>query len=358
MKKKNERRLSPSNKKGTKERDITRRGFIKKSSAIAVGAAIGTVGFPYIARSQTKKLLKPIVAGLNAKPGDPSYISIELIPKIMKEKYDIEIQINLHHSMTLGTDWSQMEAVQHGFIDITSNVTSNYAVFSDGWSFCDLPYMFPTRDKAWKFYKSDLFLEAGAKVEKDMGVKVLPAVDAGGHRLLSNNNRELRTPDDVNGLKFRTVRSPIAADLIRSWNGNPSPTAWAETYTAIQQGVINGIHVQPIWTYVFSFYEVLKYMTQVRAIYAIQMQVMNINTFNSMPSNIQKAFMAAAQEAADIANKKDRDLENDYTKKLQGKGMKLYVPTQEEFKKWYEAGQSVWEKHPIDPAILKKMEKL
>ena len=58
-------------------RPVNRREFLKKSSAIAAGAALGTVGFPYVVRSETKKFLKPIVAGLNAKPGDPTYISLE-----------------------------------------------------------------------------------------------------------------------------------------------------------------------------------------------------------------------------------------------------------------------------------------
>ena len=358
MEKSNEAKLVGTTKKKDKNREITRREFIKKSSAIAAGAAVGTMGFPYVARSKTKKLLKPIVAGLNAKPGDPTYISIELIPKIMKEKYDIDIEINMHHSMTLGTDWSQMEAVQHGFIDITSNSTPNFAAFTDAWSFCDLPYMFPAHEMAYKFYKSEIFRKSAAKVEKAMGVVVLPPVGAGGHRLLCNSKRELKTPDDVNGLKFRIVRSPIAADLIRAWGGNPTPIAWAETYTSIQQGVVDGFHVQPIWIYTFSFYEVMKYATEVRAFYAIQMQIMNKNTFNAMPKDVQGAFMAAAQEAADIANKKDMEGEEGFKNKLKEKGMKIYKPTEEEFKKWYEKGRALWDKHTKDPKLIREMEKL
>ena len=345
-------------KKKIKNREITRREFIKKSSVAAAAAAVGTIGFPYVAQSKTKKLLKPIVAGLNAKPGDPTYISIELIPKIMKEKYDINIQIDIHHSMTLGTDWSQMEAVQHGFIDITSNSTPNFAAFTDAWAFCDLPYMFPTREMANRFYKSEVFRNSAAKVEKAMGVVVLPPVGAGGHRLLCNNKRVLKTPDDVNGLKFRTVRSPIAADLIRAWGGNPSPVAWAETYTSIQQGVVDGFHVPPIWIYKFSFYEVLKYATEVRSAYNIQMQVMNKNTFNAMPKDVQVAFRAAAQEAAEIADKKDMESEEGFKNKLIEKGMKIYTPTEGEFKKWHEKGRSLWNKYAKDQKVISEIDAL
>ena len=357
MKHGNEAKLMGATKK-TIRRKLTRREFLKKKTAVAAGTAVGTIGFPYAVRAKTTKLLKPIVAGLNAKPGDPTYISIELIPKIMKEKYNIDIQIDIHHSMTIGTDWSQMEAVQHGFIDITSNSTPNCAAFTDAWRFCDLPDMFPTRELANRFYKSDVFKYTATKVEKAMGVVVLPPVGAGGHRLLCNSKRELKTPDDVSGLKFRTVRSPIAADLIRAWGGNPSPIAWAETYTSVQQGVVDGFHTPPIWIYKFNFFEVMKYATEVRSAYNIQMQIMNKNTFNAMPKDVQVAFMASAREAAEIADKKDKESEEAFKNKLREKGMKIYKPAENEFNKWQEKGRALWDKYATDKKLLSEVEKL
>jgi TRAP-type C4-dicarboxylate transport system substrate-binding protein len=323
-----------------------------------VSMITATVIFPFSAQAETKKLLKPIVAGLNAKEGDPTYMSIKLIPKIMKEKYGIEINMIIHPAMTMGTDWSALEAVQHGFIDIASNDPANYAVFTKVWDYVIPPYLFDSREMAHRYYKSKLFWDTAARMEKDMPIKVLPAVDAGGYRLLNNNKRELRTPDDVKGLRFRTVRSPIAADLIQAWGGSPTPIAWAECYTSLQQGVIDGLHVQPIWLYRFNFFEVLTNATQVKANYAIQIQVMNKNTWNSMPPNVQKAFMAAAQEAADIANKMDWDMELEYTKKLEEKGVKIYKPTEAEKKEWRKKGLTLRKKYPVDPAILQAIEKL
>jgi TRAP-type C4-dicarboxylate transport system substrate-binding protein len=87
---------------------------------------------------------------------------------------------------------------------------------------------------------------------------------------------------------------------------------------------------------------------------------MNKNTWNAMPKNIQKAFMASAQEAAMIANKLDRDNEMEYLKDMKKKGVKFYEPTKSEFKKWHKAGLAVQEKHAkkIDPRIIKEMQRL
>ena len=72
---------------------VSRRTVIKTGSRLAAGAAAAsTMGFPgIISWAGTKKLLKPIVAGLNAPAGDPSYNSIAYIPRILREKYDIEV---------------------------------------------------------------------------------------------------------------------------------------------------------------------------------------------------------------------------------------------------------------------------
>ncbi len=336
---------------------VDRRTVLKTSAAAAAGAI---VGFPALTRSaQAKKYLKPIVAGLNAKEGDPSDISIRMIPQILKEKYDVELEIQIHPSSTLGTDLSQLDAVQTGFIDITSNTTSQFTAYSPEFSYVDLPYIIRDWDMALRFFKSDLWARTSVKFEKNVPVKVLPPVGAGGYRLLWNNKRPLPEPSAAKGLKFRSSNSELETALVRNWGGNPTPISWVETYTALQQGVVDGFHVQPIWTFLFKMHEVLKYATEVNALYAIQFQVMNANTFNSMPEDIQKPFLLAAQEAADIANEKDRGLEDFYKGELRKAGMEIYTPSASEKAKWVAGGEKVWDTAKgIDKSDLDSMKAL
>ena len=319
---------------------VSRRTILKTSAAAGAGAI---VGFPALTRSaQAKKYLKPIVAGLNAKEGDPSDISIRMIPQILKEKYDVEMEIQIHPSSTLGTDLSQLDAVQTGFIDITSNTTSQFTAYSPEFSYVDLPYIISDWDMALRFFKSALWAKTATNFEKNVPVKVLPPVGAGGYRLLWNNKRPLPDPAAAKGLKFRSSNSELETALVRNWGGNPTPISWVETYTALQQGVVDGFHVQPIWTFKFKMYEVLKYATEVNAIFGIQFQVMNINTWNAIPESIQGPMMMAFQEAADAANVRDREGEEFYKVELRKVGMEIYTPTKKEFAQWQEAARSVW----------------
>ncbi len=340
---------------------LGRRRILRAASALTVGAAAGTLGFPAIVRSQqAKRLLKPIVAGLNAKEGDPTHNSIALVPKILREKYDVQVDFQIHPSSSLGTDLSQLDAVQTGFIDITSNTTQQFSQYDRSFDVMDLPYIFSDWDMFYRVARSDVWRRQAAAFESKVPLKVLPPVGSGGFRLLSNNVRRLPEPDAVNGLKFRSLTSALDVEMFRAWHANPTPMPWTEVYTALQQGVVNGYHVQPIWTYQFKHYEVLKYATEVKAIFSIQFQVMNMNTWKSIPAAIQKPMLMAFEEAAQIANQQDQTSEENYKGELKKKGMEIYTPSAGEMKKWRDAGESVWNTagKDIDKGLIASLVKI
>jgi len=230
-----------------------------------------------------------------------------------------------------------------GYIDITSNVTAQFSSFSDAFAFADLPYAIPSWDFFRRLVASELWQQQVAKFEAKVPLKVLPPVGAGGFRVLWNNKRALPAPAAVNGLKYRTTASPLEVELIRAWGGNPTPMAFTETYNALANGVVDGIHVQPIWTYSFRMHEVLKFGTETKAIFAVQLQVMNKTTWDSLGREVQAAFAAAAQEAADQANAIDEASEQTYKEKLRAAGMQIYTPSAEEMALWRKPGEAIWE---------------
>jgi len=335
---------------------INRRTLLKTGAATA-----GMAALPGIVSAQSAVFNKPMVAALNAPDGDPSNLSIARIPQIMKEQAGLDLNLQIFPPNSLGNDVNVLESVQNGFVDISSNTTAQFSVFDDSFAFADLPYAIPDWETALRLFKSDLWAEQTEKFEAAVpSLKVLPPVGAGGFRLLWNDERPLRTPDDVTGLKFRSTRSPIGQGLFKAWNGNPTPVSFFETQEAIKNGVVDGFHVQPIWTYKFNFQEVLKYATRVDAIFAIQFQVMNKNTWNAMPDEYKTAFWDAAVQAADEANALDRQLEADYTQKLVDAGMEIYTPNADEKAQWVAAGEGIWSEvgGDIDPAVLDKLRAL
>jgi len=352
------RRAEP--RKNSENSLISRRQALKASSAVAIGAAAGLTGFPAIVRSAgMQKFGRPIIAPIGSKPDEPFYVAITGVQKILKEKYDWEINMLTQPYGTLGSNRGQLVSVQSGFIDIAPGSTGNWSSLTKLWQFMDMPYLFDDWEHAMRTVTSDVWWETAKKMEDELGtIKVLPASTSGGFRMLSNNTRKLITPNDVQGLKFRTTASPLDVGLIRSWGGNPSPIDWFETYTSIQQNVVNGIHVQPYWTHRFNFFEVLKHATEVRAVWAVNVMVMNRQTYEAMPEALQDAFMEAAKEASDIANKKDWGWEELYKDKLRQDGVDVYKPSEAEYQEWRKAGETVWESDAaksIDKSMVDKV---
>lgn len=337
------RRADP--RKNSKNSLISRRQALKASSAVAIGAAAGLTGFPAIVRSAgMQKFGRPIIAPIGSKPDEPFYVAITGVQKILKEKYDWEINMLTQPYGTLGSNRGQLVSVQSGFIDIAPGSTGNWSSLTKLWQFMDMPYLFDDWEHAMRTVTSDVWWETAKKMEDEFGtIKVLPPITSGGFRMLSNNTRELKVPGDVDGLKFRTTASPITIELIRKWGGNPTPVDWFETYSSIQQNVVNGIHVQPYWTHKFNFHEVLTNATEVRAVWAVNVLAMNRNTFESMPEPLQGAFMEAAKEAFAVANKMDWDFEDTMKDNLRQNGVEIYTPSKAEYGEWRKLGEEVWE---------------
>lgn len=337
--------------------DPVRRDLLRWGLAGGAAAA-AALAMPAIVRAQgTQRYLKPVVAGLNSKPGDPSYESIARIPKILREKYDVQLDMQVHPSSVLGTDISQLDAVQTGFIDITSNVTGQFEQFSKAFTFVDLPYAVTSWDMAERLFASDLWKQQAARFEAESGLVPLPPVGAGGFRLLWNSRRATPEPGATKGLKFRTTQSPAEIALVKAWGGNPTPLAWTETYNGLKNGLIDGMHVQPIWTYGFNMHEVLRYATEVGAIFAVQFQVINKNSLASMPEAIRQKFLMAAADAAREANEMDRRLEGEFRQKLVDKKMEIHKPSAAELALWQSKGEELWPEYGkgVDKAVIERM---
>jgi len=337
------------------EVDTSRRLALKRGAALAAGTAI--TGFPAIVRSQgTKKFPRPIIAPVGTNEEEPQYYFVQAVKKILAEKYDWEVNFSTSAFGSLGSALGQLVSVQTGFIDFFFSSTQNWAATTPVWDFIDLPYIIPDWETGLKLLKSDAFWGQAKKMEAEVkSVKVFPPITSNGFRILWNRTRELKKPADVQGLKFRTTPSPLDVGIIKAWGGNPTPIDFLETYSAIQQNVVSGLYSQPYWTSRFNFQEVVKFGTEPRANWVVNIVVMNVNLWNAMPKPLQDAFWAASVQAADEANQRDRATEENYKKKLQAAGLSIYKPSEAEYKEWRTAGETVWQipaAKSIDPALV------
>jgi tripartite ATP-independent transporter DctP family solute receptor len=173
------------------------------------------------------------------------------------EKSDSTMRIDIYPSQQLGTERETLELLQIGSLGLTKVSSSVMEGFVPEFQVFGLPYLF--RDEAHRFYVWDGGIgdEILNSAER-FGFRGLTYYDA-GTRSFYTKDRHVRTPEDLSGLKIRVQESPVATQMVSVLGGSPTPIAWGELYTALQQGIVDGAENNPPSFYTSRHYEVCKY---------------------------------------------------------------------------------------------------
>ena len=329
---------------------------LKLGSAAAFATLFAMMLWPAASIAQTKLLIAH-----TGTPGNSVYVVFDEFTKRVEKYSNGSIKPEVHHSGELGGDDQLLQSLKLGTVDVASAATGNMGSLTKALLFADLPYIFGSRDSMEKVFNDpEISKKLAADVERDIGTKVLGYVQVGGFRMLENRRRPLKVPADVKGLKFRTTASPLDVALIQAWGGLPSQVAWAETFTAVQQGVVDGLNLQPVWTSLNGFGQVIKYATRNQAVMTLHCIQMSKKAWDRLTPDQRQAVEKAMSEAIKVANKADADDESKYIDKLKAGGMAIYDPTPNELAEWRKAAMVVWDKHAgtMDQAVLKRAEAL
>lgn len=266
------------------------------------------------------------------------------IGNIMKEVIEKEtegaIKVNVFADNALGSDREVLEAVQLGDIDITlSNMAPLAAAYSDLYLF-DTMFLIGDRDEAYEILDGEI----GQSIAEGLKAKNLKTLSypENGFRNLTTNDRAVHTPEDVNGLKIRVMENEIQIAYWKALGANPTPMAFGEVFTALQQKTIDGQENPVELIYDNKLNEVQKYMIMTQHIYNPLILAMNNEKFEAMPEKYQQAIMKAAREATDYERKSAQEYEQDRIKKIEeDKTTEVIYLTDEERNRFKEAVKEV-----------------
>ncbi|HEY9053989.1 MAG TPA: DctP family TRAP transporter solute-binding subunit [Rectinemataceae bacterium] len=218
---------------------------------------------------------------------------------LVKEKTDGKVIVKPYFGSSLlagkQTNWYQ--AVADGSIDFVVESTINASSVVKCLNLFNLPFFMPSYEAVDKIENG----KAGEMIIKEFekgGIKFL-AWGENGFRQITNSKREIKTPDDMKGLKFRVVGSPIFIDMFKTLGADAVSMSWADAVTAFQQGVVDGQENPKSVLTVVKIWEYHKYLTN--WYYVLDPLIFGVNerVWKSFPADIQKAIEEAAIEAAD-----------------------------------------------------------
>ncbi len=156
--------------------------------------------------------------------------------KNVRDQTDGEVRIRIYPDAQLGNQRESMELMQNGALDLVKSNAAELEAFGPAYSAFNLPYLFRDKDHYYQIKSGEIGKEI-LNSTADKGFIGLTYYDAGARSFYSN--KPIVKPEDLKGLKVRVQPSPTAIAMIKSLGGNPTPLAYGELYTAMQQGVVD-----------------------------------------------------------------------------------------------------------------------
>jgi C4-dicarboxylate-binding protein DctP len=245
-------------------------------------------------------------------------------------------------------------------VQVCDDTLAQMEVFSTKFAPLSLPYLFPSREVAFKFAdESPLMKDMVTAVEKDSGLRVMGFFE-NGSRQITNSKRPIRTPDDVKGLKMRVMQSQLFIKIMESLGAQAVPVAYAELFTALQQGVVDGQENPISVIRSGKLYEVQKHLTLSGHVFDYLIISVNPDWYDGLPEDLQKAFSEAMDYSAKAQRQKAADLENASIEFLASQGMEVIRLTEEErmaFKDRVQMPVAEWleQTYPQEKESLKKV---
>jgi tripartite ATP-independent transporter DctP family solute receptor len=281
-------------------------------------------------------------AGSSTPASDALTVSLNKFAELVASKTGGEVVVRVF-PQSLGVEHQLVQASQTGGVDIGMISNGNASRFTDAYLMLDLPFLFKKYDDLLDFMGSPRGLEAIARFEKDAQLKHLYVISFGSGRDIQTRSKQVKTPADISGLKIRTISTPVELATFKAWGANPTPLGWDQTYSALQQGVVDGMqsNISPVWA--GKFHEVVKYKVRLNYTSSFVEVFMNPVKFASLSPKHQKALLEAASESEAWTRKYAADQLQSYLDDLRAKGMEIYTPSATEYQQWVSVREKVWD---------------
>ena len=222
----------------------------------------------------------------------------------------------------LGNDEQRWEMTQTGECDISIGSTSSVASSYNDFYIFDTPYLFLSRDEVFDVGFAGKAGQAILNGVESLNLKGL-ALWENGFRNVTTNNKEINTVADLKGLKLRTMDNAIHLAAWKAMGAKPTPMAFSEVFTALQQGTVDG-QENPYGIIVGNkFEEVEKFAAETRHSFTPYYVVMNLDRWNSLTAEQQDAITRAMSEATQYEREQSEKYEAEDVATIEAAGCKV-----------------------------------
>ncbi len=284
--------------------------------SVLLSASVLALGFMGAASAQTTMKISISVAQ-NSHQG----VGIDVFAREVEKRTAGRYKIQTFYSGSLGGERESIEAVQLGTQELTFTSTGPVPNFVPEARILDIPFLF--RDKAHARQVLD------GQIGQDMLVKFEPkgfkalAWGENGVRHMTNSKRAVNAPDDLKGLKMRTMENPVHIAAYKGFGIVPTPMAFPEVFTALQQGTVDGQENPLSVIMAAKFDQVQKHLSLTGHVYSPAIFLMGKAAFDKLSAADKTAFLESAKEAAKANRARVDEDDSKGVAELRSKGMSI-----------------------------------
>ena len=252
---------------------------------------------------------------------DGFHIAALKFEELVEERTAGKVDVEIYPNASLGDERTLLEGMQIGTVDMGVITNGPVANFVEEMAVFELPFLFPSNEAAYAVLDGPIGQELLDKLS-EVNLKGLAYAER-GFRNLTNSERAVNSPADLDGLRIRVMENPVYTDTFRELGANAIPMAWTEALTAMQQGTIDGQENPVNVIHSFELNETQAHMTLSRHTYAPAIFVMGLPVWSQLPEAAQSVIEDAAQQAAEHERQMNAEMEADQLAALREAGMQI-----------------------------------
>ncbi|MEO3432015.1 TRAP transporter substrate-binding protein DctP [Inquilinus sp. CAU 1745] len=256
----------------------------------------------------------------------------------MMEMFAEEIADNFtfegYYGGTLFRQGTELVALQRGNLEMGNVAPQDIATQIPEWSILTSAYLFRDAEHLKTFFNSDVGAEMKQMVEDQLGVHILGPTYFGTRQVGLKPEIRIETPADMEGIKLRMPGGDAWQFLGRALGANPTPMAYAEVYTGLQTGAIDGQDNPLPNVENMKFYEVMSQIVLTSHLVGYDLLVVSSDVWNEMSPEVQESFQAAADKAMDWSTAEHLKREEELAAFFEEQGLEIYKPDVDAFREY------------------------
>jgi tripartite ATP-independent transporter DctP family solute receptor len=299
---------------------------IDRRSALKAGAALAAA-YALPARAQAKPTLR-FAAVFSDKD-----IRAGMIQMFAKE-VEGDFKVEPFYNGTLFKQGTELVALQRDNLEMGNIAPQDISKQIPAWSILTSAYLFRDANHLNAFFASDLGAQMKKMVEDQVKVKILGPTFFGTRQVGLKPKKRINTPADMAGIKLRMPPGDAWQLLGRSLGANPTPMAFAETYTGLQTGAVDGQDNPLPNVQAMKFYEVMSQIVLTSHLIGYDLLSVNAKIWQGMSPVKQKAFQTAADKAIAWSTAEHLKREAELADSFRKMGLEIYTPDAKAFREY------------------------